>query len=641
MSSRGSELVVALLAAVLVACGGDVRTIEVCGRGDRAELAAALAGGQLEITILDADGTAIAEARVPAGGARAALRIDDGHAVRVTGRGADGALRAEGEAALDGGDVCVCLALAGQTAACAGLTCRVAADRCELVDESGAIAGSRELVLDAADTTLVAATPEQAHGGDPALRVTQGAEVALLRFDTRVLPRTSVIEEATLAIAALPPPAAPSGIPIVVVPVLEAWDEATATWSARASGAAWTSPGCGAGSCGDEPWAAVDVDHAAQAYRVLLGRRVAGWVSGAEANHGMALVGGGGETALWSREGQDQGAPPRLVIRYHMADDGLAPPVEGAICGNGIAEAGEGCDDGDRDDRDACTNACQPARCGDGVTRRGVEDCDDGNAVNDDGCTARCLRCADPNAAATFIDGDGRCYARYPTARNYGVAENACTEAGHGSLAVFETRAEQNAVLAGLGSPDRPTWIGLSDRNVEGTFAWATGAVPAFDGFAAGEPAVPPASADEDCVAVANGAWADLPCGQLHGYLCERAGWSIDADGRAWLPVLGPTTDWDGAQLDCLTLGAHLAVPGTDEENARLHALVGVPVWIGLAEKAREGALTWITGEPVGATHFAAAPELGPGTFCTKLGTDGLWSVSPCDARSRYVCEAE
>ena len=94
--------------------------------------------------------------------------------------------------------------------------------------------------------------------------------------------------------------------------------------------------------------------------------------------------------------------------------------VSGACsrCGNGIIDAGEGCDDGNDDDNDACTNTClikeglscvsslqcqsalcdlsssglcaQPAStCGDGNVDLN-EGCDDGNNVVGDGCTA-CL----------------------------------------------------------------------------------------------------------------------------------------------------------------------------------------------------------------------------------------------------------
>lgn len=86
-------------------------------------------------------------------------------------------------------------------------------------------------------------------------------------------------------------------------------------------------------------------------------------------------------------------------------DAGAAPadagdsPDGGALpaCGNGEIEAGESCDDGNQDDGDECTNACQDARCGDGVVWRGNETCDDSNASQLDGCLNDCqtARCGD------------------------------------------------------------------------------------------------------------------------------------------------------------------------------------------------------------------------------------------------------
>jgi cysteine-rich repeat protein len=639
-TERGGVLV---LLVAIAACGPEARTIDVCGRGDHADLVAALAGGRLDVTVLDARGDTIATTDLPATGARVSFSVDGGRAVRIVGRAADGSQRAEGEADLATGAVCVCLALDGQTGACAGITCRVEADRCHFLDAtSGQPAGTRELALDAVDTTLVAAEPDVGHGDGATVRAAVGAEIGLLRFDTSVLPRTSVIEDATLELTLVPPPAAPPGVPVQLVPVLEPWDEAAATWKERAAGLPWASPGCGEGSCAREPWAAFDPDRAAERYRVPLGRRIAPWVSGAQANDGLALLGTGGETTLWSSEGRGDGAaPPRLVVRYHMAEDGPPAPVDGPICGNGLVESGEACDDGDRDDTDACTNACQPARCGDGITHAGVEDCDDGNHVDGDGCTTRCLRCADTNADATFVGADGRCYARFDTPRIYGVAENSCDEAGHATLAVFETRAEASAVLAGLGDVTSARWIGLSDRNIEGSFVWATGETPGYDAFGPGEPATPPASGNEDCVTVSSGAWADRGCGELHGYVCERAGWAVDADGRAWLPVLGPTIDWDAARLECETLGAHLAVLARPADITRVSELVTLPVWLGLSERGHEGTLTWVTGEPLGPARFASPPVLDGDSFCTELDADDSWSVASCAARRRFVCEAD
>ena len=40
-----------------------------------------------------------------------------------------------------------------------------------------------------------------------------------------------------------------------------------------------------------------------------------------------------------------------------------------ASCGNASIEMGEQCDDGNNINTDVCTNACEVARCGDGVAR--------------------------------------------------------------------------------------------------------------------------------------------------------------------------------------------------------------------------------------------------------------------------------
>jgi cysteine-rich repeat protein len=75
-------------------------------------------------------------------------------------------------------------------------------------------------------------------------------------------------------------------------------------------------------------------------------------------------------------------------------------PPENAVCGNGIVEAGEECDDGNANDCDACSNRCTLVTgCGDGIVC-GTEECDDGNRTDCDGCSPDCtlesgLRCGD------------------------------------------------------------------------------------------------------------------------------------------------------------------------------------------------------------------------------------------------------
>ena len=72
------------------------------------------------------------------------------------------------------------------------------------------------------------------------------------------------------------------------------------------------------------------------------------------------------------------------------------------VCGNGVIEDDQECDDGNDDDCDACSNRCTLVTgCGDG-TLCGGETCDDGNANACDGCLPTCEL-----EAAGYVCGDG------------------------------------------------------------------------------------------------------------------------------------------------------------------------------------------------------------------------------------------
>jgi len=63
------------------------------------------------------------------------------------------------------------------------------------------------------------------------------------------------------------------------------------------------------------------------------------------------------------------------------------------LCGNGIVDPGEECDDGNTVDSDSCSNSCaKKSICGNGILEIG-ENCDDGNKVNGDTCPSDCGDC--------------------------------------------------------------------------------------------------------------------------------------------------------------------------------------------------------------------------------------------------------
>jgi fibro-slime domain-containing protein len=101
------------------------------------------------------------------------------------------------------------------------------------------------------------------------------------------------------------------------------------------------------------------------------------------------------------------------------------PPVDQPLCGDGLLEAPEQCDDGNQVSGDGCSatchleagwvcdepgEACRRTVCGDGIVE-GTEQCDDGNLEIGDGCTPQCT--LEPDCSAGTCEplcGDGEAY---------------------------------------------------------------------------------------------------------------------------------------------------------------------------------------------------------------------------------------
>lgn len=86
-----------------------------------------------------------------------------------------------------------------------------------------------------------------------------------------------------------------------------------------------------------------------------------------------------------------------LVLAGTIMSEGCSGADENAttgqpgVCGNGIKEAGEQCDDGNANDADGCTLECISSTCGDGeVQGENGEECDDGDNVDDNACSNNC-----------------------------------------------------------------------------------------------------------------------------------------------------------------------------------------------------------------------------------------------------------
>jgi CSLREA domain-containing protein len=69
------------------------------------------------------------------------------------------------------------------------------------------------------------------------------------------------------------------------------------------------------------------------------------------------------------------------------------------VCGDGLLDGGEECDDANALDGDGCDSNCTVTGCGNGVLTSG-EECDDGNTVDIDGCTQSCTTCGNGMVSA-------------------------------------------------------------------------------------------------------------------------------------------------------------------------------------------------------------------------------------------------
>lgn len=107
-----------------------------------------------------------------------------------------------------------------------------------------------------------------------------------------------------------------------------------------------------------------------------------------------ASAGSSGATTPGPTSGPTTGAP---------GTTGTAP-----VCGDGVVEGAEACDDGNQIAEDACTNACEWAACGDGILGPG-EVCDEGGAsmTCDADCTAVACGDGQVNDAAGEACDDG------------------------------------------------------------------------------------------------------------------------------------------------------------------------------------------------------------------------------------------
>jgi spore coat protein H len=227
-------------------------------------------------------------------------------------------------------------------------------------------------------------------------------------------------------------------------------------------------------------------------------------------------------------------------------------PAAASQCGDGVLEGSElcasMCEDGNRVDGDGCSAEClfeycgdwkvQPGLgevcegaegcswdclttivCGDGI-RDETEQCDDGNAIDDDTCNNYCT----PNCAHEMRAGEE--YAFCPVAVSHERTRDICGTL-YATPALPRSPEEQEWLVERSGElAAGPWWIGLD--SYAGQW-WASDGLPVtWLGWGAGQPDETPeelpGAGDPACALLdpdMDGAWNDHPCDEEHPVVCK------------------------------------------------------------------------------------------------------------------------
>jgi len=198
------------------------------------------------------------------------------------------------------------------------------------------------------DTTLSQAAPTTAFGTATTLLVDgddppgSGSDLAtLIRFDTSSIPSNATIVGASLRFKAVDP----STNSYSAYPVLQSWDEATATWTNSSTGVAWAT--AGAAGAADRGSTAVGTLSAASLGPVAIDLNatgvalVQGWVASTIANNGLIAAGSSQTDGidLSSREATTAADRPALVVTYRLTTPTVLTVTTSSLAGATLGAA--------------------------------------------------------------------------------------------------------------------------------------------------------------------------------------------------------------------------------------------------------------------------------------------------------------
>ncbi|MBM3189343.1 MAG: DNRLRE domain-containing protein, partial [Chloroflexi bacterium] len=186
------------------------------------------------------------------------------------------------------------------------------------------------LRLDAvADTTLNGWAPTESLGDAPVFVVRQGGiHVALLRFDTTVIPREARVVQALLQV--YPDERSNAGhVSAQVYGLRRAWDEMQANWDQARAGQRWAQAGAvGAADRDATPVTSATLNAVDTWVSLDITALVQRWVADPASNHGLQITGEGNVAVQYeftSRESEVVDIRPRLYVQYTVGTPSATP----------------------------------------------------------------------------------------------------------------------------------------------------------------------------------------------------------------------------------------------------------------------------------------------------------------------------
>jgi cysteine-rich repeat protein len=277
---------------------------------------------------------------------------------------------------------------------------------------------------------------------------------------------------------------------------------------------------------------------------------------------------------------------------------GLSTSCSPTVCGDGIGEGEEECDDGNQSNNDDCTNDCLLPSCGDGFIQQGVEACDDGNSINTDACTNECT---------LPVCGDGFIQQGVET------CDDGNTDDDDGCNALCQ-----------------PEFCG--DGVLQSSEACEDGNTVTGDGCSS------------LCAVEAECNVASIP-GATNAV--------IDAQSGHCLARIPQTLLWQGAHNQCVSRGGYLAVPDSAAENTLIRSITNSAqsMWIGINDINVEAGTVAanfqkVTGGTIGGGFHnfgAGLPNPNGDEDCGQIPANAsFWNDLTCTfSTPQFVCEFE